>query len=219
VPEMGVEGYTRSPEARRSVVLDEQPCDRAAEPAFDPSRSRSDARRRTSRLLVVTASLAAKRLHRSSSGLGRGVVRLLPAQRRGYDHRGAALRSSADRFTLNAFGVVLDKPYEPAKRQRRVPRRGLFGERDGDQVGGRGLELARRPISRTSTSPETSQPRMERRAVKAGRMPTLLGLELMRPPATRTGRKGNQFIYVENFTAVGVSVETKLNRTSDVHSG
>src|SRR3989475_12482883 len=47
-------------------------------------------------------------------------------------------------------------------------------------------------------------------------MPTLLGLELIETAGNQNWSEGNQFIYVENFTAVGVSVETKLNRYVDV---
>jgi len=51
---------------------------------------------------------------------------------------------------------------------------------------------------------------------KAGRIPTLLGLEVIETSGNPNWSEGNQFIYVENFTAVGVSVETKLNRYLDV---
>ncbi len=51
---------------------------------------------------------------------------------------------------------------------------------------------------------------------KAGRIPTLLGLEVIETVANPNWSEGNQFIYVENFTGVGVSVETKLNQHVDV---
>src|SRR6266480_3278703 len=43
---------------------------------------------------------------------------------------------------------------------------------------------------------------------KVGRIPTLLGLEVIETYANPNWSEGNQFIYVENFTALGVSVET-----------
>src|SRR5437879_13847877 len=46
---------------------------------------------------------------------------------------------------------------------------------------------------------------------KVGRIPTLLGLEVIETYANPNWSEGNQFIYVENFTATGVSVETKFN--------
>jgi len=36
VPEMGVEGYTGTPEAATVIVIDEQPVTVPAEPAFEP---------------------------------------------------------------------------------------------------------------------------------------------------------------------------------------
>src|SRR5256885_4045871 len=46
---------------------------------------------------------------------------------------------------------------------------------------------------------------------KLGRIPTLLGLEVIETVANPNWSEGNQFIYVENFTGTGVSVETKFN--------
>src|SRR5207248_8496941 len=46
---------------------------------------------------------------------------------------------------------------------------------------------------------------------KVGRIPTLLGLEVIETYANPNWSEGNQFIYVENFTATGLSVETKFN--------
>jgi hypothetical protein len=51
--------------------------------------------------------------------------------------------------------------------------------------------------------------------LKAGRIPTLMGLEVIETVANPNWSEGNQFIYVENFTGTGVSVETKFNRYLD----
>jgi len=51
--------------------------------------------------------------------------------------------------------------------------------------------------------------------LKVGRIPTLLGLEVIETYANPNWSEGNQFIYVENFTALGVSVETKFNNHLD----
>src|SRR6266540_3381875 len=85
-----------------------------------------------------------------------------------------------NRFTLNAFAVVLDKPYDPAKRSAGFHVEALFGQ--------------------------------NATVIKAGRIPTLMGLEVIETVANPNWSEGNQFVYVENFTGVGVSVETKLNQ-------
>src|SRR5207253_928490 len=46
---------------------------------------------------------------------------------------------------------------------------------------------------------------------KVGRMVTLMGVELIETIANPNWSEANQFIYVENFTGTGVSVETKFN--------
>src|SRR5439155_893556 len=51
---------------------------------------------------------------------------------------------------------------------------------------------------------------------KVGRIPTLLGLEVIETIANPNWSEGNQFIYVENFTGTGLSVETKFNNYVDV---
>jgi len=57
---------------------------------------------------------------------------------------------------------------------------------------------------------------MERRAVQGGTHAHAARAELIETAGNPNWSEGNQFIYVENFTAVGVSVETKLNRHLDV---
>src|SRR5204862_6571842 len=50
---------------------------------------------------------------------------------------------------------------------------------------------------------------------KVGRIPTLMGLEVIEAVANPNWSEGNQFIYVENFTGTGVSVETTFNNYVD----
>jgi hypothetical protein len=50
---------------------------------------------------------------------------------------------------------------------------------------------------------------------KMGRIPTLLGLEVIETVANPNWSEGNQFIYVENFTGTGVSVETRFSNYLD----
>src|SRR2546421_10667349 len=46
-------------------------------------------------------------------------------------------------------------------------------------------------------------------------MVTLLGVEVIETVANPNWSEANQFIYVENFTGTGVSVETKFNKYVD----
>jgi len=123
-----------------------------------------------------------------------------------------------NRFTLNAFGVVLDKPYDPAKRSAGFHTEVLFGQNATViKSGGGALDLGTQAdiphLYVILNLPTASGSGLQ---FKAGRIPTLLGLEVIETATNPNWSEGNQFIYVENFTAVGVSVETKLNRYLDV---
>src|SRR5216117_2920405 len=123
-----------------------------------------------------------------------------------------------NRFTLNAFGVVLDKPYDPAKRSAGFHVEALFGQNATViKAGGGALDLGTQAdiphLYVTLNLPTANGSGVQ---FKAGRIPTLLGLEVIETACNPNWSEGNQFIYVENFTAVGVSVETKLNRYLDV---
>lgn len=123
-----------------------------------------------------------------------------------------------NRFTLNAFGVVLDKPYDPAKRSAGFHTEVLFGQNATViKSGGGALDLGTQAdiphLYVTLNLPTANGSGVQ---FKAGRIPTLLGLEVIETAGNPNWSEGNQFIYVENFTAVGVSVETKLNRYFDV---
>ena len=123
-----------------------------------------------------------------------------------------------NRFTLNAFGVVLDKPYDPAKRSAGFHVEALFGQNATViKAGGGALDLGTQGdiphLYVTLNLPTANGSGVQ---FKAGRIPTLLGLEVIETVANPNWSEGNQFIYVENFTGVGVSIETKLNQRVDV---
>jgi hypothetical protein len=50
---------------------------------------------------------------------------------------------------------------------------------------------------------------------KVGKMVTLMGLEVIQSVANPNWSEGNQFIYVENFTNLGLSAEYKFNKYVD----
>jgi len=124
-----------------------------------------------------------------------------------------------NRFTLNALAVVLDRPYDPAKLSAGFHTELLVGQ-DATVIQSNGLFAgAGTPVPVdvphlyvTLNLPTASGNGLQ---LKVGRIPTLLGLEVIETYANPNWSEGNQFIYVENFTALGVSVETKFNNHLD----
>src|SRR5437016_3337828 len=120
-----------------------------------------------------------------------------------------------NRFTLNALAVVLDRPYDPAKLSAGFHTELLVGQ-DATVIQSNGLFAgAATPVPVdvphlyvTLNVPTASGNGLQ---LKVGRIPTLLGLEVIETYANPNWSEGNQFIYVENFTGTGVSVETKFN--------
>src|SRR6267142_3259425 len=122
-----------------------------------------------------------------------------------------------NRFMLNALGVVLDKPYDPAKFTAGFHTEVLVGQ-DATVIQSDGGTFNLGPqgdiphLYVTLNVPTASGNGVQ---LKVGRMPTLLGLEVIETYANPNWSEGNQFIYVENFTGTGVSLEAKLNRYVD----
>src|SRR5437016_6155312 len=124
-----------------------------------------------------------------------------------------------NRFTLNALAVVLDRPYDPAKFSAGFHTELLVGQ-DATVIQSNGLFAgAATPIPIdvphlyvTLNVPTASGNGLQ---FKVGRIPTLLGLEVIETYVNPNWSEGNQFIYVENFTGTGVSVETKFNNYVD----
>ncbi len=121
-------------------------------------------------------------------------------------------------FMLNALAVVLDKPYDPGKVSAGFHTELLLGQNatliksDGGNfnLGAQG-DIPHLYV--TLNIPTASGNGLQ---FKVGRIPTLMGLEVIETVANPNWSEGNQFIYVENFTALGVSVETKFNNYVDV---
>src|SRR6266480_2422020 len=124
-----------------------------------------------------------------------------------------------NRFALNALAVVLDRPYDPAKFSAGFHTELLVGQ-DATVIQSNGLFAgAATPVPVdvphlyvTLNVPTASGNGLQ---LKVGRIPTLLGLEVIETYANPNWSEGNQFVYVENFTALGVSVETKFNNHLD----
>ena len=120
-----------------------------------------------------------------------------------------------NRFMLNALAVVLDKPYDPAKFSAGFHTELLLGQ-DATVIQSGGFNLGSQAdlphLYVTLNVPTASGNGLQ---FKVGRIPTLLGLEVIETYANPTWSEGNQFIYVENFTGTGLSVETKFNNYVD----
>src|SRR5712664_4502098 len=117
-----------------------------------------------------------------------------------------------NRFMLNALAVVLDKPYDPTKFSAGFHTEVLVGQ-DATVIQSDGGFFNPGPqgdiphLYVTLNVPTASGNGLQ---FKVGRIPTLLGLEVIETIANPNWSEGNQFIYVENFTGTGLSVETKF---------
>jgi Putative beta-barrel porin-2, OmpL-like. bbp2 len=120
-----------------------------------------------------------------------------------------------NRFTLNALAVVLDKPYDPAKFSAGFHTEVLVGE-DAAVIQSNGFSLGPQGdiphFYLTLNVPTASGNGLQ---FKIGRIPTLMGLEVIETYANPNWSEGNQFVYVENFTGTGVSVETRFSSSVD----
>jgi len=116
-----------------------------------------------------------------------------------------------NRFMLNALAVVLDKPYDPATFSAGFHTELLVGQ-NATVIRSSGLDLGSQAdlphLYVTLNVPTASGNGLQ---IKVGRIPTLMGLEVIETVANPNWSEGNQFIYVENFTGTGVSVETKFS--------
>ncbi|PYP37744.1 MAG: hypothetical protein DMD46_04515 [Gemmatimonadetes bacterium] len=118
-------------------------------------------------------------------------------------------------FMLNALAIVLDKAYDPAKFSAGFHAEALFGQ-NANLIRSGGFELGEQGdvphLYVTLNVPTASGNGLQ---FKVGRIPTLLGLEVIETISNPNWSEGNQFIFAENFTALGLSVETKFNQHVD----
>src|SRR3989441_6303471 len=99
-----------------------------------------------------------------------------------------------NRFTLNALAVVLDKPYDPAKFSAGFHGELLLGQ-DATVIQSNGFNLGAQAdlphLYVTLNVPTASGNGLQ---FKLGRIPTLLGLEVIETYANPNWSEGNQFI-------------------------
>src|SRR5213592_4734536 len=122
-----------------------------------------------------------------------------------------------NRFMLNALAVVLDKPYDPAKFTAGFHTEVLVGQ-DATVIQSGGFFDPTTPADLPHLYVTLNVPTASGNGLqfKVGRIPTLMGLEVIETYANPNWSEGNQFIYVENFTGTGLSVGTKFNNYVDL---
>jgi len=133
----------------------------------------------------------------------------------------------SDAFTLNALKLAVDRPYNAKKVDAGVHADVLIGENaavlqsvgsgnpsvgpagntfnigaDGDVI----------QLYVTLNLPTKSGSGVQ---FKAGKFVTMMGVEVIEDVVNPNWSEGNQFIYVENFTATGVEVDLKPSSTVD----
>jgi putative OmpL-like beta-barrel porin-2 len=120
-----------------------------------------------------------------------------------------------NQYMLNALAVVLDRPYDAAKLSAGFHAELMFGQ-NATLIRSGGVDLgAQADIPHLYVTLNVPTAGGNGVQLKFGRIPTLLGLEVIETYANPNWSEGNQFIYVENFTGVGASVEAKLNKYVD----
>jgi hypothetical protein len=138
----------------------------------------------------------------SSQAVGDGVVGRL------YDRFN-------DQYMLNALTLAFEKAHDPAKRSVGFRAEVLFGQ-NAAVVQSAGLALGPQGdvphFYATFNLPTKNGNGVQ---FKVGRVPTLMGLEVIETTSNPNCSEGNQFIYVENFTNTGLSIETKFSPKLD----
>ncbi len=110
-----------------------------------------------------------------------------------------------DQFALNAVKVALDRPYAPDRFDAGVHADVLVGQ-NATVLRSTGFDLGDEgDITQLYITLNIPTPNGNGLQLKAGKMVTLLGQEVLEDVANPNWSEGNQFIYVENFTALGVS--------------
>jgi hypothetical protein len=120
-----------------------------------------------------------------------------------------------DQFTLNGLKLVVEKPYATDKVDAGVRADLVFGQNATVLQSG-GLNLGNQgdmtQLFVTLNLPTKNGNGFQ---LKAGKMVTLMGLEVIETPNNPNWSEGHQFIFVENYTALGLSAEYKFSKYVD----
>lgn len=133
----------------------------------------------------------------------------------GADITGRIFDRMQDQAMLNGLVVVLDKPYDPARFSAGFHAELLLGQ-NASVIKSSGFSLGDHgDVPHLYGTLNIPTPNGNGVQVKFGRMVTLLGLEVIEDVVNPNWSEGYQFIYVENFTALGLGLEHKFNRYLD----
>jgi hypothetical protein len=120
-----------------------------------------------------------------------------------------------DEFALNALALTFELPHDPKSLSAGFHAELFFGQNaaviksGGFSLGDQG-DIPHLYV--TLNVPTRDGNGLQ---FKLGRVPTLLGLEVIEDVANPNWSEGNQFIYVENFTGTGLSIEHKFSDRAD----
>ncbi len=120
-----------------------------------------------------------------------------------------------NQFALNALKLSLDRPFDAARLDAGFHADVIFGQ-NASVLQSSGFSLGPNgdvyQLFGTLNVPTSNGEGVQ---FKFGRMATFLGLELIETPLNPNLSIANQFIYAENFTQTGLSVEHRFNRYID----
>jgi hypothetical protein len=120
-----------------------------------------------------------------------------------------------DEVMLNALAVTFDLPHDPGSMSGGFHAELFFGQNAAVIKSG-GFSLGDQGdiphLYATLNLPTSNDNGVQ---LKLGRIPTLLGLEVIETPVNLNWSEGNQFIYLENFTQTGLSIEHKFSPKVD----
>jgi hypothetical protein len=120
-----------------------------------------------------------------------------------------------DQAMLNGLAVVLDKPYDAGKFSAGFHAELLLGQ-NASVIKSSGFSLGDQgDIPHLYATLNIPTPNGNGLQLKVGRMVTLMGVEVIEDVVNPNWSEGYQFIYVENFTALGLSAEHKFNKYLD----
>jgi len=120
-----------------------------------------------------------------------------------------------DEFALNALALTFELPYDPASLTAGFHAELFFGQNAAVIKSG-GFSLGDQgDVPHLYVTLNTPTGNGNGVQFKLGRIPTLLGLEVIEDINNPNWSEGNQFIYVENFTGTGLSVEHKFSDRAD----
>jgi hypothetical protein len=120
-----------------------------------------------------------------------------------------------DEVALNTLALTFEVPHDPTSMSAGFHAEVLFGQ-NASVIKSGGFSLGDQGdiphLYATLNIPTADGNGLQ---LKLGRIPTLLGLEVIEDIANPNWSEGNQFIYVENFTGTGLSVEHKFSDRVD----